>query len=111
MLKAKYFILLICFSFLLKTEAKVTLTSIWGDNMVLQQQSEVTFSGTATSGKRVQATASWNNKKIQTNVDAKGEWKLSLQTPVAGGPLHKKWSANYRLSIRTLHDQTMLCEE
>lgn len=63
MLKAKYFILLICFSFLLKTEAKVTLTSIWGDNMVLQQQSEVTFSGTATSGKRVQATASWNNKK------------------------------------------------
>ena len=76
MLKAKYFILLICFSFLLKTEAKVTLTSIWGDNMVLQQQSEVTFSGTATSGKRVQATASWNNKKIQTNVDAKGEWKL-----------------------------------
>ncbi|MCS2679169.1 hypothetical protein NXV90_27600 [Bacteroides ovatus] len=34
-----------------------------GDNMVLQQQSEVTFSGTATSGKRVQATASWNNKK------------------------------------------------
>lgn len=43
MLKAKYFILLICFSFLLKTEAKVTLTSIWGDNMVLQQQSEVTF--------------------------------------------------------------------
>ncbi|MCS3036388.1 hypothetical protein NXY09_27125 [Bacteroides ovatus] len=63
MLKAKYFILLICFSFLLKTEAKVTLTSIWGDNMVLQQQSEVTFSGTATLGKRVQATASWNNKK------------------------------------------------
>ena len=56
MLKAKYFILLICLSFLLKTEAKVTLTSIWGDNMVLQQQSEVTFSGTATSGKRVQAT-------------------------------------------------------
>lgn len=39
MLKAKYFILLICLSFLLKAEAKVTLTSIWGDNMVLQQQS------------------------------------------------------------------------
>jgi len=23
----------------------------------------------------------------------------------------KKWSANYRLAMRTLHDQTMLCEE
>ena len=61
MLKAKYFILLICLSFLLKAEAKVTLTSIWGDNMVLQQQSEVTFSGTATSGKRGRNTRNiWN---------------------------------------------------
>lgn len=102
MLKAKYFILLICFSFLLKTEAKVTLTSIWGDNMVLQQQSEVTFSGTATSGKRVQATASWNNKKIQTNVDAKGEWKLSLQTPVAGGPYSITFSDGEDLTLQNI---------
>ena len=40
MLKAKYFILLICFSFLLKTEAKVTLTSIWGDNICLLYTSD-----------------------------------------------------------------------
>ena len=102
MLKAKYFILLICFSFLLKTEAKVTLTSIWGDNMVLQQQSEVTFSGTATLGKRVQATASWNNKKIQTKVDAKGEWKLSLQTPVAGGPYSITFSDGEDLTLQNI---------
>ena len=102
MLKAKYFILLICLSFLLKAEAKVTLTSIWGDNMVLQQQSEVTFSGTATSGKRVQATASWNNKKIQTNVDAKGEWKLSLQTPVAGGPYSITFSDGEDLTLQNI---------
>ena len=44
-LKTKYFLLLICSLFFLKAEAKVTLTSIWGDNMVLQQQSEVTFYG------------------------------------------------------------------
>lgn len=51
MLKAKYFILLICFSFLLKTEAKVTLTSIWGDNMVLQQQSGSYFFRNSDFGK------------------------------------------------------------
>ena len=83
MLKAKYFILLICFSFLLKTEAKVTLTSIWGDNMVLQQQSEVTFSGTATLGKRVQATASWNNKKSKRMLMQKVNGNFTLQTPVS----------------------------
>ena len=52
-LKTKYFLLLICSLFFLKAEAKVTLTSIWGDNMVLQQQSEVTFYGKASPGKRV----------------------------------------------------------
>mgnify|MGYP000470729287 CR=1 FL=1 len=101
MLKAKYFILLICFSFLLKTEAKVTLTSIWGDNMVLQQQSEVTFSGTAT----------WENVcrlplhgiiKNPTNVDAKGEWKLSLQTPVAGGPYSITFSDGEDLTLQNI---------
>lgn len=43
MFRNRYFWLLISLFFVLKTEAKVTLTSIWGDNMVLQQQAEVTF--------------------------------------------------------------------
>ena len=41
MFRNRYFWLLISLFFVLKTEAKVTLTSIWGDNMVLQQQAEV----------------------------------------------------------------------
>lgn len=45
MFRNRYFWLLISLFFVLKTEAKVTLTSIWGDNMVLQQQAEVTFRG------------------------------------------------------------------
>lgn len=59
-------ILLATYKFVLcsETEAKVTLTSIWGDNMVLQQQAEVTFRGKATPGKRVYASASWNHRKI-----------------------------------------------
>ena len=76
--------------------------------MVLQQQSEVTFSGTATSGKRVQATASWNNKKIQTNVDAKGEWKLSLQTPVAGGPYSITFSDGEDLTLQNIFNRRSL---
>ena len=37
MFRNRYFWLLISLFFVLKTEAKVTLTSIWGDNMVLQK--------------------------------------------------------------------------
>ena len=51
MFRNRYFWLLISLFFVLKTEAKVTLTSIWGDNMVLQQQAEVTFRGNASSRK------------------------------------------------------------
>ena len=37
--------------------AKVSLTSIWGDNMVLQQKSAVVFTGNSTIGKKVSANA------------------------------------------------------
>lgn len=74
----------ICLLLFPRVEAKVTLTSIWGDNMVLQQQSEVIFSGTAEAGKSVQAVASWDNKKIRTKADADGNWSLAVQTPSAG---------------------------
>lgn len=61
MLKAKYFILLICFSFLLKTEAKVTLTSIWGIIWCYSNNRKLLFPEQRLR-ENVQATASWNNK-------------------------------------------------
>ncbi|MCS2578129.1 hypothetical protein NXX80_22235 [Bacteroides faecis] len=39
----RYYLWIICLLFPLGIQAKVRLTSIWGDNMVLQQQSEVIF--------------------------------------------------------------------
>ena len=60
MFRNRYFWLLISLFFVLKTEAKVTLTSIWGDNMVLQQQAEVTFRGKATPGKRARRYADFD---------------------------------------------------
>lgn len=48
--------------------AKVILPSIWGDGMVLQQQSKVVFTGRSTTGKKVYAVASWNNKKYTPTV-------------------------------------------
>ena len=43
----RYYLWIICLLFPLGIQAKVRLTSIWGDNMVLQQQAEVTFRGKA----------------------------------------------------------------
>jgi len=65
--------------------AKVTLPSIFGDNMVLQQKSDVAVWGTAT-GKKVTIKASWTKKRTVVTPDAEGKWFVRIPTPEAGGP-------------------------
>ena len=65
-------------------EAKVTLPSIFNDNMVLQQKTDVAFWGAAT-GKKVTITVGWTKKKtVVTPSD--GKWFVRIPTPEAGGP-------------------------
>lgn len=78
------FLISLMFSFY--GEAKVQLTSIWGDNMVLQQKAELVFSGTSTPGKSVVVKPSWDKSKLSVKSDASGKWSLTLKTPSAGGP-------------------------
>ncbi|MDB4584313.1 hypothetical protein N9164_14265 [Draconibacterium sp.] len=67
-------------------KAEVKLPAIFGDNMVLQQQTDAAIWGNATANKTVKVTTSWNKKSYSTKADSDGKWKLKVQTPVAGGP-------------------------
>ncbi|MDP4275284.1 MAG: sialate O-acetylesterase [Bacteroidota bacterium] len=68
-------------------QANVTLPSIISNNMVLQQNTTVTFWGWADAGEQVTITASWNSaRKVYAVADAKGNWKANFITPRAGGP-------------------------
>jgi sialate O-acetylesterase len=66
--------------------AEITLPSIFGDNMVLQRQTEVAFWGKATSNANVTVKTSWNGKSYSTRTDSEGSWKTKVSTPAAGGP-------------------------
>ena len=66
--------------------ATITLPSFFSDNMVLQQKTEAAVWGWAKAGSTVQLTASWDKKKYAVKAGADGKWKLSVSTPVAGGP-------------------------
>ncbi|MCB0668853.1 MAG: sialate O-acetylesterase [Saprospiraceae bacterium] len=66
--------------------ADIVLPSIFGDHMVLQQQSESSIWGTATANKKVTLTTSWDKMSYDTRSDADGKWKIKVKTPVAGGP-------------------------
>ena len=65
---------------------EVKLPSIFGDNMVLQQQTEAAIWGTASKNATVRVTTSWNKKSYSAIAGNDGKWKLKVATPVAGGP-------------------------
>ncbi len=67
----------------LSVKAEVRLPAIFSDNMVLQQQSQVAIWGWSKPGKTVHVKGSWDNKNYSATCDAKGYWKVKVQTPVA----------------------------
>lgn len=83
-------------------EAKVVIPSIWGDNMVLQQQADVEMWGKAKPNKKVTVTSSWNNKKIVVTANNDGLWKATVSTPKAGGPYELTFSDGEVLTLKNI---------
>ena len=97
------FILLLSLYFSTSTvEAKVKMPSVFTNNMVLQQQSEVPFWGEATPNKKVKITTSWNKKTVETLVDATGKWKTMVSTPAYGGPFSIEISDGQKLQLENV---------
>ena len=78
------FLCLLVFSTALKAEVK--LPAIFGDHMVLQQQTDAAIWGTAAAKSTVEVSTSWNSQSYSTKADSDGKWKLKVKTPAAGGP-------------------------
>ncbi|MDH7461698.1 sialate O-acetylesterase [Chitinophagaceae bacterium 26-R-25] len=66
--------------------AQVKLASLFTDNMVLQQETEVAVWGWAKAGANVSVTSSWNKKKYTVQAGKDGRWKVKIATPSYGGP-------------------------
>jgi sialate O-acetylesterase len=66
--------------------AEIKLPAIFGNNMVLQRETDVPIWGTADKNATVQVTTSWNDKKYETKADSSGRFKLKVATLKAGGP-------------------------
>lgn len=61
--------------------AKVQLTPLFSDNMVLQQNCQAPVWGKAAPGAEVSVVASWNKKPYRATADASGNWSVSIDTP------------------------------
>ncbi|HVX52068.1 MAG TPA: hypothetical protein VHB48_18055 [Chitinophagaceae bacterium] len=66
--------------------ANITLPSVIGSNMVLQQKSDVKIWGWGNPLEKVFVTTSWDNKTDSTLVPPDAGWYVTVHTPAAGGP-------------------------
>ena len=69
----------------------ISLSKIFTDHMVLQQNSLVKVTGTAEPRQKLAVTFSQQVSKI--TADDQGDWMATIQTPAAGGPFELKVAA------------------
>jgi sialate O-acetylesterase len=81
---------------------EVKLPAIFGDNMVLQQQTEAAIWGTASKNATVKVSTSWNKKNYSVRAGSDGKWKLKVTTPSAGGPFEVTVSDGTALKLRNV---------
>jgi sialate O-acetylesterase len=95
---------LIIFLFLLgyAADASVKLPAFFGDNMVLQQQSQNKLWGWAKANSLVIITTSWDNKAYKAKADAAGNWMVKVTTPAAGGPYKITFNDGDLLTLKNI---------
>ncbi|NGM61217.1 sialate O-acetylesterase [Sphingobacterium sp. SGG-5] len=98
----KYLLLLLVNLIISNAFAKISLPSIFSDNMVLQQNSTVSIWGKAKVNVKVTVRTSWNNQNYTTMSDSNGSWKLSVVSTKAGGPYQVKISDGEEITLNNV---------
>ena len=70
--------------------AKVKLPHLIGDNMVIQQNTDVRLWGSARPGATVKVAVSWSESGYEAAADGQGRWQLTVKSPKADGR-SKRW--------------------
>lgn len=74
-------VLLICVS--AQLDAKIKLSAVFGNHMVLQQQASVTFKGNTAANKKVSIITGWSAKKYLAVANPSGYFEITIPTPAA----------------------------
>ena len=92
---------LLCFislAFVSPLRGKLHVPNLFGDNMVLQQNTSNAVWGFATPREKISVEASWGST-ASTTADDQGEWKIMLETPAAGTGHHLALSGTNTIRI------------
>ncbi len=80
----------------------ITLPSIFGNHMVMQQHSEVKLWGWGKPLENVAVKPSWSNDTIKTTVNNFGRWSVMINTPKAGGSHEIEIKGNNTVTIEDI---------
>lgn len=83
----------------LSAQAKVELPAIFGDNMVLQRNSEVAVWGKARPNSKVTISPSWTKTGTTVTAGSDGKWQTRVRTIEAGGPYEIVFSDGEKTTI------------
>ena len=90
--------------------SQVTLSPLFTDNMVLQQNSNASIWGEAKPKSNIKIKTSWDKKEYITLADNEGKWKVEVKTPGAGGPYNIKITSNKSIILNNvLIGEVWLC--
>lgn len=82
--------------------AEVELPAIFGNNMVLQRNSNVSIWGTADAESKVSIITSWDGQSYEATTDREGKWETTIRTPEAGGPFSIRLSDGQELVLENV---------
>lgn len=83
----------------LSAQAKVELPVIFGDNMVLQRNSDVAVWGSAKPNSKVTISPSWTKTRTTVTAGSDGKWQARVRTTEAGGPYEIVFSDGEKTTI------------
>nr|WP_294899028.1 sialate O-acetylesterase [uncultured Pedobacter sp.] len=105
----KLFVLACCCTIFLFQQAfaDVKLPALFGNHMVLQQDTLVKLWGWANPNEKIEISASWQQQTIKISANAQGEWKTAIKTLKAD---LKSYSITFKASNQIKIDDILFGE-
>jgi sialate O-acetylesterase len=94
--------LFIVFILSVPSYGQIKLPAVIGDNMVLQQNSEVALWGWGDPGSEIKVSGSWNKDTVKAMISNQSVWKVKIKTPSAGGPFSVSIKGNEEVVLKNV---------
>ena len=101
-MKRTLIIVLVLSFFTINMYGRIILPSVFADNMVLQQNSEVAIWGWSDPGETIRIIASWNKDTVKVKADNSSKWTTSIKTIAAGGPYSIQILGNGKVQLNNV---------